>query len=125
MNLGVNTNELLKLAKADPSRTQLYLGLHKIDTLIKDLVANTIEESNNNPKDYYIKTEITGQCYILQLFSAYTNGCCGTIWPLADFLISCENKTIEMEVVNKTKLILSKLNTTKKKYKSDKDIIWT
>ena len=120
----INTNELLSLAKKDPAHTQLYLGLHKIDSIVKEFVANTIEELNQNVNDYYVKTEITGQCYILQLFSAYTGTCCGTLWPLADFLIACENKMVEKDVVDKTKTIVSKLSSIKKRYKTSKDIIW-
>lgn len=124
LDKGINMDQLLSLAKADPSHTQLYLGLHKIDTLVKDMVGNVIDEYNLDQKEYYVKTEMTGQCYMLQLFSGRTGCCAGTLWPMADFLVLCENKMVEKELTDKTKQMLTKIRTSKKKYKSDKDIIW-
>lgn len=117
---GINLNQLSELAKVNPQYTQLYLGLQKIDTQIKEWVKEEIINSSN-PDIYYIKTELMSQCFNIMLYNSERQVTVGVSWPLAEFLEMCSNKTIQSQVISSTLKMLIKFN--EKKIKKDK-IYW-
>ena len=103
----INLNQLAALAKVNPKYTKMFAGLAQIDNLIKKFVEDIIC-NQADPSVYYIKTELMAQCYTLYLYNSEREATVGVSWPLADFLNKCENKTIEYDVVSKTKQMIDK-----------------
>lgn len=108
---GINMADLEKLAHNNPKYTRLYAGLAGIDSGIKKMVTDTIEEYASNPAVFYIKTILMNQCYIVQIYDGDTQCIIGTSWPLANFLEECQSKTIQLDVVDRVKKIINKFGT--------------
>lgn len=103
----INLNQLAALAKVNPKYTKMFAGLSQIDNLIKKFVEDTIC-NYADPSVYYIKTELMAQCYTIYLYNSERESTIGATWPLAEFLTKCESKTIEYDVISKTKQMLNK-----------------
>lgn len=105
----INLNQLADLAKVNPKYTRMFAGLAQIDNLIKKFVEDTIC-NQTDPDVYYVKTELMAQCYTLYLYNSERGATIGVSWPLAEFLNKCETKTIEYDVINKTKQMINKFS---------------
>ena len=103
----INLNQLANLAKVNPKYTKMFAGLTQIDNLIKKFVEDTIC-NQTDPDVYYVKTELMAQCYTLYLYNSEREATIGVSWPLAEFLNKCETKTIEYDVIKKTKQMIDK-----------------
>lgn len=103
----INLNQLSTMAKENPRYAKMFAGLAQIDNTIKKFVEDIIC-NQTDPSVYYIKTELMAQCYTLYLYNAERQATIGVSWPLADFLIKCENKTIEFDVNTKVTQIINK-----------------
>ena len=115
---GISLNDLLTLAKQDPKYKNLFTGLAMIDKTMQSFIKDIIKDSVNNIEDYYVKTEIMNQCYSVYIFNAAQQVTIGASWPMADFLLMCEQKRLELDVNAKVKKMLLKfkdrgLSTTK------------
>lgn len=119
--MGINLNDLKTLAKKNPKYAKLLGEIAGIDQLIKNIVNDTITNSDD-PKVYFIKTELFNQCYNLYLFNSELNATIGHTWLFDDFLNKCQTKIIDIEVETVTKDMLKKFK--QEKLSSDK-INWT
>lgn len=119
---GLNLNDLYKLAKKDPKYTQLYAGLFQIDKQIKNMVTDTIVNLVDNPDIYYSKTLLLNQCYNLYLYNVERQATAGVSWAMADFLLKCENKTIQDDIKDKVAKMLRKFGEAN--IKVGDDINW-
>lgn len=106
---GINLNQLAELAKVNPRYTRIFAGLAEIDSIIKKLVEDIVSSTEDTNK-YYVKTELMSQCYTLYLFNAERQATVGTSWPLADFLVKCEKKTIDMDVRIKVQTMIKRFD---------------
>lgn len=95
------------MAKENPRYAKMFAGLAQIDNIIKKFVEDIIC-NQADPSIYYIKTELMAQCYTLYLYNAERQATIGVSWPLADFLMKCENKSIEFDVNAKVTQIINK-----------------
>lgn len=105
--IGINLNDLGKLAKTNPKYATLFGELSGVDTLIKNFASDTIS-NYSDPEVYYIKTELLNQCYNLYLYNKERNATVGKSWLFNDFLKKCQSKLIEKEVID---TVLSMINT--------------
>ena len=103
----INLNQLSTLAKENPRYAKMFAGLAQIDNMIKKFVEDIIC-NQTDPAIYYIKTELMAQCYTLYLYNSERQATIGVSWPLADFLIKCENKSIEFDVNTKVTQMINK-----------------
>ena len=109
---GINLNDLARLAKANPTYATMLKGLYQIDIQIKQFVADEMERHVDSSQ-YFIKTELMNQCYNLYLYYSERDAMVGVSWTLTDFLVSCENKTIEDDVKEKVRKMLKKFQEKK------------
>lgn len=103
----INLNQLSALAKNNPKYAKMFAGLAQIDNFIKKFVEDIVC-NQADPEIYYIKTELMAQCYTLYLYNAERQATIGVSWPLADFLVKCENKSIEVDMNLKVGQMLKK-----------------
>lgn len=103
---GLNTNLLAQAAQKHPRFTKLFAGLSKLDDFVKQVAEETINNNAGNPSAYYIKTEISAQCYSLYLYNTERQATIGTIWPIGDFLTQCETKSIEFDTRTRVKKMI-------------------
>lgn len=103
----LNLNQLSELARTNPKYAKMFAGLAQIDNYIKKFVEDIVC-NDADPSVYYIKTELMAQCYTLYLFNSERQATIGVSWPLADFLVKCENKTIEFDINAKVRQIIKK-----------------
>jgi hypothetical protein len=108
IDTGLNLNDLYKLAKKDPKYTNLYAGLFQIDRQIKNMVSDTIVNLVDDPDMYYSKTLLLNQCYNLYLYNVERQATVGVSWTMADFLLKCENKTIQDDIRDKVTRMVRK-----------------
>ena len=108
----VNLSQLSMLAKQNPRYARMFTGLAKIDASIKKLVEDIICNRVNDSSVYFIKTELSEQCYNLYLFHAEQKVTVGVSWLLIDFLRKCEDKTIEYDVNQKITSLLRMFDST-------------
>lgn len=108
IDTGLNLNDLYKLAKKDPKYTNLYAGLFQIDRQIKNMVSDTIVNLVDDPDMYYSKTLLLNQCYNLYLYNIERQATVGVSWTMADFLLKCENKTIQDDIKDKVTRMVRK-----------------
>jgi len=108
IDTGLNLNDLYKLAKKDPKYTNLYAGLFQIDRQIKNMVSDTIVNLVDDPDIYYSKTLLLNQCYNLYLYNVERQATVGVSWTMADFLLKCENKTIQDDIRDKVTRMVRK-----------------
>ena len=94
----VNLDQLAGLASQNPKFTTLFIGLSQIDTFIKDVVRDTIENQASNPGMYYVKTELDNEQYILSLFNAEQQETKSHQWRIDDLLEHCKDKTVEFQI---------------------------
>lgn len=103
----LNLNQLSELARTNPKYAKMFAGLAQIDNYIKKFVEDIVC-NNADPSIYYIKTELMAQCYTLYLFNSERQATIGVSWPLADFLVKCESKTIEFDINSKVRQMIKK-----------------
>lgn len=108
----INMDDLPKLAKSSPQYTSMFGGLYQIDSWVKKLVTDIIDNTVDNVSTYYIKTALEGQCYSLYLFNTERQVTVGVSWPLVTFLQLCEAKALEIEITPKVKQMLRKFKET-------------
>lgn len=110
MNLktGFDLQQLVALSRQKPEYASMLNGLYQIDKVIKKFVTDEIENLSSNPDEYFIKTELMNKCYNIYLYSSARQAIVGTSWPLADFLVKCEDKSIERDIKDRTKRMLDK-----------------
>jgi len=111
--LGINLNDLNKLATANPKYAALLGELAGIDKLIKQFASDTVT-NYADPNVYFIKTELLNQCYNLYLYNAERNVTVGKSWLFDDFLNKCQSKMIENEIENAVLNIIDKVNNDSK-----------
>jgi hypothetical protein len=111
--LGINLNDLNKLATANPKYATLLGELAGIDKLIKQFASDTVT-NYADPNVYFIKTELLNQCYNLYLYNAERNVTVGKSWLFDDFLNKCQSKMIENEIENAVLNIIDKVNNDSK-----------
>ena len=109
-NPGIPISVLPELAKKYPSYSQMFLGLTKIDSLVRDLSRQIICSLSYAPDEYFIKTELQCQCYNLFLFKTNSNAIVGTSWTIIDFLDRCSNKLIEADINERINKMLAKFD---------------
>lgn len=108
---GMSLTDLLELAKHSEQHKQLFYGLALVDKTMQDLVKNImLSEIQEDIDEYYIKTDIMNQCYSLYVFNKVRQITIGVSWTLADFLLLCSNKQINIEIELKVKQIIKKFN---------------
>ena len=103
----INLNQLSELARTNPKYAKMFTGLAQIDNYIKKFVKDIVC-NQADPSIYYIKTELMAQCYTLYLFNTERQATVGVSWPLVDFLMKCENKSIELDINVKVKKMIAK-----------------
>lgn len=103
----LNLNQLSELARTNPRYAKMFAGLAQIDNYIKKFVEDIVC-NGADPSIYYIKTELMSQCYTLYLFNSERQATIGVSWPLADFLMKCEDKTIEFDINSKVRQMIKK-----------------
>lgn len=108
---GISLNDLPKLAKANPKYMNLYVGLYKIDEMIKTMIRDTVESHADNPDAYYVKTTLCDNCYLMEVYNSETAYAMGTAWNMAEFLEKCQDGRIEFEVISKTKKMIDSFKT--------------
>ncbi len=111
--LGINLNDLGKLAKANPKYATLLGEIAGVDKVIKQFATDTIT-NYADPKVYYIKTELLNQCYNIYLYNTERNMTIGKGWLFNDFLQKCQTKMIEKEVQDAVLLMINKFNNDTK-----------
>lgn len=103
----LNLNQLSELARTNPKYAKMFAGLAQIDNYIKKFVQDIVFNETDSSV-YYIKTELMAQCYTLYLFNHERQAIVGVSWPLADFLVKCENKSIEYDINTKVHQMIKK-----------------
>lgn len=111
--MGINLNDLGKLAKANPKYATLFGQIAGVDKVIKTFASDTIT-NYADPDVYYIKTELLNQCYNLYLYNKERNITIGKGWLFDDFLKKCQSKMIEKEVENAVLNMINKFNNDTK-----------
>lgn len=107
---GMSLNDLIELSKHSKEHKQLFMALAMIDKTMQDFVKDIIADSVSEEelKEYYIKTEIMNHCYSLYIFNRTQQVTVGVSWPIAEFLTMCAGKKLEMELNTKIKRMLLK-----------------
>lgn len=106
---GMSLNDLLELSKNSEKHKKLFNGLALIDKTMQGMVRDILlNEIKGNIDEYFIKTEIMNQCYSLYIFNQAQQVTIGVSWPLADFLMLCSNKGLELDLQFKVKRILKR-----------------
>ena len=111
--IGINLNDLSKLAKKNPKYATLLGELAGIDMFIKNFCGDTIE-NYADAKVYFIKTELLNQCYNLYIYNRERNVTIGYSWLFEDFLCKCQTKMIEKDVENVVLKVIDKMNNDTK-----------
>lgn len=118
--MGLNLTDLGKLAKTNPKYAELFGNLAGIDMLVKQFATDTIERLADS-SIYYIKTELLNYCYNMYLYNKERKTIVGFSWLFDDFITKCQNQTIETDVQEAIKKMLSKFSQI---YLREDDINW-
>ena len=113
--MGINLDDLGKLAKSNPEYATLLGQISGMDKVIKTFITDTVT-NYADPDVYYFKTELLNQCYNVYLYNKERNVTIGKGWLFDDFLTKCQNKAIEKEIESTIMTMIDKFNNEKKLY---------
>ena len=111
---GINSCNLIDMAKRYPQYTKIFSSLFQIDKFIKDVLATIINNQASNPSAYSVKTEFNSNVYYLYLYNSELKSTMCTLWTIDDLLDKCRNKVIEFEINIKVMDMLSEFNSLNK-----------
>ncbi len=117
----INTDDLAKVAQANPQYTKLLLGLAQIDAYIKQ-VCKGIVSTITDADIYSLKTELTPTSYSLFLYNSERNAIVGTTWTISTLLAECQSKTISSDVDAQVRKMVDTLGEAN--IKTGRDINW-
>lgn len=106
----INLADLPKLVAKNPQYTKMFIGLAQIDTHVKKFIEDIVCNQTDGSL-YCIKTELSNLCYNLYLYNIETKATVGVSWILTEFLMKCEQKTLELELNTKISLMLQKFGS--------------
>lgn len=107
INKAVNMNQVPELIKSNPKYAKIFLGLGQIDIFVKGVVEDTVANITD-VSSYYIKTEIDGVYYSLQLFNKERNATVGYKWTIDSLLLECQTKVITNDIETITKRMIQR-----------------
>lgn len=113
----IDFNQIAQLAKTNPKYASLLSSLAQIDSTIKKMIADEIENIDDGSQ-YFIKTELMNRCYMVYLYYVPRRLTVATSWTISDFLLKCENKIIEYDIKVRVEQMISRFKA--KQVHSDK-----
>ena len=111
-NERIDFSQISQLAKTNPKYASILSSLAQIDSTIKKMIGDEIENLDDGSL-YYIKTELMNHCYIVYLYYLPRQLTVATSWTLSDFLLKCENKIIEFDIKVKVEEMINRLKAKK------------
>lgn len=112
INEKIDFSQITKLAKANPKYAALLTSLAQIDSTVRKMVADEVENLDDGSL-YYIRTELMNKCYIIYLYYLPRKLTVATSWTLGDFLVKCESKTVEYDIKVRVENMINRLKAKK------------